>query len=270
MCLPGQRPPVPATAADAAAMAQAGLSWLAGADAASLTPAEQADCLRALEQAGSMHTAARARVLAAFHAGGRCEDDGHGSTRTWLKWRTRITGGAAAGALGWMRRLSAHRAVADALARAEISESWARQICEWTEKLPAEHRAAADAILLGAAAGGAGLRDLEGLAEQIRQRTARPDADDDDGFDDRGLRLATTFRGAGKLHGDLTPQCAAALAAVLEALGKRAGPEDLRSKRQRDHDALEEAMRRLIAAGCLPGRAGQPTQVQLHMTLAQL
>jgi Domain of unknown function (DUF222) len=57
---------------------------------------------------------------------------------------------------------------------------------------------------------------------------------------------------------------------VLEALGKRAGPEDLRTKRQRDHDALEEAMRRLIAAGCLPERAGQPTQIQLHLTLDQL
>ena len=270
MCLPGQAPPVPATAADAAAMAQAALSWLAAADPASLTPAEQADCLRALERAGSVHTAARARVLAAFHARGRCEDDGHGSTRTWLKWQTRITGGAAAGALGWMRRLSAHPAIGDALAGAEISESWARQICEWTEKLPEEHRAAADAILLGAAAGGAGLRDLEGLAEQIRQRTARPDADDDDGFDDRGLRLATTFRGAGKLHGDLTPQCSAALAAVLEALGQKAGPEDTRTRQQRAHDALEEACRKLIAAGCLPRRAGQPTQIQLHLTLDQL
>jgi hypothetical protein len=269
MCLPGQAPPVPATAADAAAMAQAALSWLAAADPASLTPAEQADCLRALEQAGSAHTAARARVLAAFHARGRCEDDGHGSTRTWLKWQTRITSGAAAGALGWMRRLSAHPAIGDALARAEISESWARQMCEWTEKLPEEHRAAADAILLSAAAGGAGLRDLEGLAEQIRQRTARPDADDD-GFDDRGLRLATTFRGAGKLNGDLTPQCSAALAAVLEALGKKAGPEETRTRRQRAHDALEEACRKLIAAGCLPQRAGQPTQIQLHLTLDQL
>jgi hypothetical protein len=270
MCLPGQRPPVPASAADAAAMAQAGLSWLAAADPASLTPAEQADCLRALEQAGSMHTAARARVLAAFHAQGWCEDDGQGSTRTWLKWQTRITGGAAAGAFGWMRRLSAHPAVGDALASAEISESWARQICEWTEKLPGEHRAAADAILLGAAAGGAGLRDLEGLAAQIRQRTARADADEDDGFDDRGLRLATTFRGAGKLHGDLTPQCSAALAAVLEALGKKAGPEDTRTRQQRAHDALEEACRKLIAAGCLPERAGQPTQIQLQLTLDQL
>ena len=72
------------------------------------------------------------------------------------------------------------------------------------------------------------------------------------------------------MQGDLTPQCAAALRAVLEALGRKAGPEDTRSKGQRDHDALEEACRRLIGAGCLPDRAGQPTQIQLHMTLDQL
>ena len=72
------------------------------------------------------------------------------------------------------------------------------------------------------------------------------------------------------MEGDLTPQCTAALRAVLEALGRKAGPEDTRRKGQRDHDALEEACRRLIGAGCLPDRAGQPTQIQLHMTLDQL
>ncbi len=269
MCLPGQLPE-PDTVAEAMAMAEAGLARLASADAASLTTAEQADCLRALERMESRHTAARAGVLRAFHARGGYEDDGHGAARSWLKWQTRVTGGAAAGAIGWMRRLSAHPAVGDALASAEISESWARQICEWTDLLPEAVRADADAILLGAAARGADLADLGGLAEEIRRRCARPDTDKDDGFDDRALRLATTFRGAGKLHGDLTPQCAAALAAVLEALGKRAGPEDLRTKWQRDHDALEEACRRLIASGCLPERAGQPTQIVLHMGLDQL
>ena len=71
----------------------AGLCYLATADAASLTTAEQADCLRALELAAALHTVARGRVLAAFDAQGGCQDDGHGSTRTWLKWQTRVTGG---------------------------------------------------------------------------------------------------------------------------------------------------------------------------------
>ena len=68
MCLAGQPPATPATAADAAAMARAALGWLATADVASLTTAEQADCLRALERIRSAHTAAHASVLAAFHA----------------------------------------------------------------------------------------------------------------------------------------------------------------------------------------------------------
>ena len=59
---------------------------------------------------------------------------------------------------------------------------------------------------------------------------------------------------------------------MLDALGGRAGPEDTRTRAQRDHDALEEACLHLIArpGRRLPGRAGQPTSIQLHMTLSQL
>jgi hypothetical protein len=240
MCEPGQ-PAVPATVAEAVAMAEAGLAHLAAADVASLPAAQQADCLRALERMESRHAAARAGVLSAFSAQCGFEDDGHGSARTWLKWRTRVTGGAADGALGWVRRLSAHQAVRDAMAGGEISQSWARQLCTWSDLLPEDRRGEADAILLAAAASGADLRDLGGLADELQRLCAGPDADGDDGFDDRWLRLSTTFRGAGKLDGDLTAGCAAALGAVLDALGKKAGPEDTRTKRQRDHDALAEA-----------------------------
>jgi len=130
----------------------------------------------------------------------------------------------------------------------------------------------ADQILVAAAAGGAELADLAGLAQQMfeRSRSGAPDGDGDDGFDDRRLVLDLTFGGAGRLTGDLTPGCVAAVSAVLEALGKPAGPEDLRTVTQRRHDALEEACRRLIAAQMVPGRAGQPTQALVHITLAQL
>src|SRR5712691_3983517 len=84
MCLPGQPPASPATAGEALSAISAGLRYLTTADAASWTTAVQAGCLRALEQAASMHTAARGRVLTAFDAQGGYEGDGHGSTRTWL------------------------------------------------------------------------------------------------------------------------------------------------------------------------------------------
>ncbi len=259
----------PTSAAQAVAMARAGLAWLAAADATTLTVTELAECLRGLERAQAVHTAARARVLAAFCSGGGYEDDGHGSAKTWLRWQTRVTDGAAAGAMGWMRRLGAHPAVRDALAAAQLSESWARQICVWSDLLPERYRRDADEILLAAAAGGAELADLDGLAGELRRRLAPPDRDGD-GFDDRRLRLEATFGGAGRLEGDLTPGCAAALGAVLEALGRKAGPEDVRTKGQRAHDALQEACRRLVGSGCLPQRAGQPTQIVLHMGLDRL
>ena len=56
---------------------------------------------------------------------------------------------------------------------------------------------------------------------------------------------------------------------MLDSLGKKMGAEDTRTRAQRDHDALEEACTRLIAAGCLPDRAGQPVQLQLNLNLDQ-
>jgi hypothetical protein len=263
----------PSTAGEALAAVRAGLAFLNQVPAADLPGAVQADCLRELARAESAYTAAHARMLGAFAASGAHEDDGQQSERAWLKWQTQITKGAAAGAVGWMKRLRAHPAVRAALADGAVSPSWARYICAWTDALPEDQRDDADEILLAAAAGGAVLPDLAALAEEMRRRTAAPDPagpEGGGGFDERRLRLGLTFGGAGVLEGDLTPACAAALAAVLAALGKKAGPEDVRTAPQRRHDALEEACRRLAGAGCLPDRAGQPTQVQLHLTLEQL
>jgi hypothetical protein len=236
------------------------LDALNAADVASVPAAVQAQALRALERAEAKHTAARARVLAAFAVQDGYEDDGQGSARMWLRWQTRVTKAAAAGTVGWMRRLAAHPVIAAALAEGEISASWARAVCGWSDRLPQGTREDADQILAATAAGGAELADLAGLAQQMYERAqmGQPDADED-GLDDRRLLLDLTFGGAGRLTGDLTPGCAAAVTAVLEALGKPGGPEDTRTVTQRRHDALEEACRRLIASGMLPERAGQPT-----------
>jgi hypothetical protein len=263
-------PAVPRSVADAMAMVLAGLGWLATCDTTDLPNTVLADCLRDLESASAMHAAARGAVLTSFCAHQGYAEDGQGSPRTWLRWQTRITGTAASAAVTQMRRLAAHPSVTRALASGRISVSWSRQICDWTDRLPEDARSDADVILLGAADGGADLADLAALADQMRRRLAQPDQDGDDGFEDRAVRLTTTFDGAGRLDGDLTPRCAAAIAAVLQTLGKRVGPEDTRTVVQRNHDALEEACRRLIASGCLPERAGQPTQIQLHITLNDL
>ena len=57
---------------------------------------------------------------------------------------------------------------------------------------------------------------------------------------------------------------------MLDALSAPAGAEDTRSRAQRYHDGLQEAMRRLVAAGLLPERAGQPVKAWVHISLADL
>src|SRR5271156_4693221 len=129
----------PADVADAVEMFLDGLGYLAALDPTALTAETQARCLQALEQGGAMSTAARARILAAFTAGrGYCDDADYSPT-SWLIHRTRITKGAARGYLGWARRAVAHPTVVAALAEGTVlSESMARAVCGWTDKLPAD------------------------------------------------------------------------------------------------------------------------------------
>ena len=84
------------------------------------------------------------------------------------------------------------------------------------------------------------------------------------------LQLDTTMDGAGRLTGDLTPECAAAVTAVLEALGKKRGPEDDRTVAQRYHDALQEGCELLIRAKMVPDRAGSDTRVDVQIPLSAL
>ena len=242
-------------------MVQTGLSFLAACS--------DGDTLTGLEGAEARLTAARSAVLGRFCATHAYEADGQFGPKPWLRAFTRITPGAAGVALAWMHRLQAHPLVADALARELISVSWAREVCAWTDRLPPELIGDADRILLAAAAAGADLRDLALLAAEMLARAAPPDGDGD-GFADRSLWLDETLAGAGRLAGDLTPACTAALSAVLDALGGKTGPEDTRTVTQRRHDALEEACQRLIGAGMVPGRDGQPLHIYAHMDLARL
>src|SRR5215831_1408615 len=114
----------PGSVSEALGILDRALDYLNAADAASLPTGVQARALRALGRAEAKHTAARARVLAGFTAQGGFEDDGHGTARAWLKWQTRVTTGAAAGTVGWVRRLAQHPVIGRAAG--ELSPSWAR------------------------------------------------------------------------------------------------------------------------------------------------
>jgi hypothetical protein len=237
--------PAFASVTEAIDMARAALGYLAAADAAQLPAETQAECLRGLEQTDAISTAVRASFLSAFSVGKGYAADADYSVRAWLMHKTGITRGAAASHTAWAKRAAAHLAVMAALATGDLWESYGRAICRWTDRLPEKFREESDELLVSAAAAGLGLLDLGALFAEMyeRARSELPDEDPARDFNDRGVRLETTFQGAGVLTGDLTPECAALVGAVLEALAAPGGAEDDRTREQRYHDALGEAMR---------------------------
>src|ERR1700691_3417409 len=210
----------PASTDEALAMMKSAIGFLNAADVTQMATGEQARCLQAFEQFDAAETAARASILGGFTTRrGYCEDAAY-SPRPWLTHHPGITGGAAAGHIGGARRAGAHPVIKQALAAMEFSASVAWVICQWTDKLPGDCRDQADAILAGAAASGLDLADVIALAAEMVERSRPGDDDGDPGrpFRDRAVRLETTFEGAGVLSGELSPECAAMVRTVVDAL----------------------------------------------------
>jgi hypothetical protein len=267
----GHAPAAPRSVAAALRMARAAAGYLNTPDAAALDGAACGEVLVALGEIQGGLAAAHAGFLRRFDAADAHDADGYGTASAWLAAKTRIARKDARAAVRDMRRLARRPLLRDAVAAGEISASWAAAIQDWTRDLPAELRPETDQILLDAAAAGADEDDLvtiAGLALE-RWRQQRPD-EDDDHFDERLVRLGTTFGGAGAIRGDLTPECTAAISAVFDALGKKRGKEDHRTQDQRYHDALQEACQLLIRARMVPDRAGADTQAIVHIPFGQL
>jgi len=260
--------------ADAVHAAGAALDYVnSAAGGGALDGAHDGGLLIALGEIQGKLTSAHARVLRGFDAVDAHDADGYGSSSAWLTAKAGMPKKAARAAVRQMRQLTERPLLDTALAAGDITDSLAFTIAGWTRQLPAAMRTETDRILLEAAAAGASLDDLATIAgcaiEKWRQQQPDPD-EPDDGFDERFIQLGTTFGGAAVIRGDLTPACAAAVRAVLEALGKKAGPEDDRTEQQRFHDALQLACELLLRARLLPDRAGADTQAIVHIPLSAL
>jgi len=265
---------IPANADEALVMLHAAADYLAGEDWRVLGSHSQGTALRSLAAAATKLSAVHAGALAGFDACGGYSADGHPSARSWLQHQTRITRKAAR-ELGQSKdRLAAHPLLWQAQAAGGISETWAGQFATWNDRLPAEEIDDADKILLDAARSGLTLRpDIEKLAQAIYEalKGREPSGDDPgDGFADRGVRMGTTIGGAGRLGGDLSAECAALLAKAFEAFGKSLGRGDFRSPEQRNHDALETAIRLALGVPAVPQTNGMKTRGMAVMSLADL
>jgi hypothetical protein len=271
MCTGGDQ--VPGSIAEALRMTGAGLDYLNSPAGAELVASAAGGVLAALGEIGAKYTAAHAAFLRRFDAADGHDADGYGTSSAWLAAKTQLSTKDAKAAVRRMRQLTEHACLEEALARGDISASWAAEIIELTRKLPAQLRGDTDQILLDAAARGATLDDLRYLATCALQQwlSQHPSPDEgDDGFDDRYIQVGVTFGGAACIRGNLTSECNAVVQAVLEALGKKHGPEDTRTEHQRFHDALQQGCELLIRAKMIPDRAGADTHVTVHIPIRQL
>jgi hypothetical protein len=259
-------------AADALRMVGAALEYLNSPAVADLDGSTCGELLIGLGEVQAKLTAAHAAFLRRFDAANAHDTDGYGSSFAWLSAKAGMSKGAARESVRRMRQLGDRPLLGTALADGDITESLAFTIADWTRKLPAEMRTETDRILLEAAAAGASMDDLATIAacaiEKWRQQQADP-GNPDDAFEDRYVQVGTTFGGAGVIRGNPTPECAATVRAVVEALGKKAGPEDDRTEQKRFHDALQLACELLLRArlgedGYLTGKDAEAAAGQIR------
>ncbi|MEZ0076113.1 DUF222 domain-containing protein [Planotetraspora sp. GP83] len=260
--------PEPATAAEALAMVKAGLSFLVRDDPAGQPSAVVAERLTGLEEAARRMSAARAAALAALEAGRGFEDDGQSGLRPWQKLILGVDDDQARRDGLRARRLREYPYLWQALAGAAISQSIADRILAWVARLPRDVRAWACAVLTGTArVGGVTEADLVKVAGEMLRR-ARPEPGDDGSGNH--VTVAATVDGVDRINGSLSADTTELVTMVLTALGKRQGPDDERSTGERHHDALREAMARLVDSGMLPEVAGRKPRIEATMDLAGL
>jgi Domain of unknown function (DUF222) len=246
--------------------------FLAGVDMTQLPGEVIGQILTGVEQVSAGLAAVRGKAVHAFMAQAGYIDFSHRGMTQYLIAETRVTRAEANRVRGLGTLHQQHPVLTAALAEQDVlSESFAREIAKWTSRLPEDCIQRADEILVEACRAGADLALLAELAAQIRVRTCGPDPEEeDDKLIDRSLRLETTLGGAGVLRGGLTPECAALLRTVLDALGKRQGKDDTRSKGERDHDALEAACRKVLAGKMAGQKDGKAYTAVVHVPFAHL
>jgi hypothetical protein len=254
---------------EALGAARSAWMYLAAADASQLPATVTAEVLRELEKLDAAEAAVRGRLLWHFDLQRGFEGEGYGGVRNFVRYGTIVTKGQADAHVGLMKARDVHRPFERAMLDGHLTVSVARRVGKLTGKIDDDDiRACVDEMVVTAAMVGSSEHDLMVIAAAAVERFAPPDPDKP--MKDRDLRLDTTFEGAGVLRGELTPECAAMVGAVLSRLALKQGKDDDRDKGQRQHDALQEMARRLLGSDLLPKQGGHSVTANVHMWLGDL
>jgi hypothetical protein len=190
----------------------------------------------------------------------------------WLRQDEKLSSADAGKRLAVARALGGHPVVAEAFKAGEISLDHAMTLTQTVPALPVEAQEVAEKELTDAAkfldpvALAKACKDLKdhlGLNGTAEEQYAKL-------YGRRYLKAATTIDGMVRLDAMLDADTGAALRAALASLSRKQGPDDDRSRPQRDHDAFAGILSYALRTGDLPDTGGEPPQVLIIMSLDQL
>jgi uncharacterized protein YcfJ len=211
--------------------------------------------------------------LASFDGQGFGEAYGFSSTQAWLRGYGNLDSGQAGSLVASARTADRLPLVAEVLTEGRIGIEHVAAIARSTRRVPADVLVEHDHTLRDMT-GWARPSDLSRAGQKITECWDHDAADADAHHltDSRRLSLAQTFNGIWALEGALTAEDGVKLAAALEPLMRRRGPEDDRTPTQRRVDALTEMVDIALRRGQLPDAGGDRTRITLlvHATAAAL
>jgi hypothetical protein len=195
--------------------------------------------------------------LHGFDSTGEYRAAGALSSVAWLKWKCRLSGGAAAERLGIARQLEQLPKTQDAFAKGEVGYQHVAALARTAENVGSAPVRQHEATLLQAAQ----TMDPGRFAGIIKDFEQRVDAASVLGQANRAyarryLHLSEAVNGLLRLDGLLDAEGGAIVRTALNAVTSRA-KEDERTAGQRTHDALIDLCKRVLDGGMLPERGGQ-------------
>jgi hypothetical protein len=208
-----------------------------------------------------------AEGLGRFDKAGDYQADGALSSVAWLKWKCKLSGGAAAERVGIARNIEELPRTQEAFARGDVGYQHVAALARTAENVGAAPVRQHEATLLQAAQTMDPGR-FASVAKDFEQRVdaAALLAEANRAYARRYLHLSEPSNGLVRLDGLLDAEGGALVRSALNAVISR-DKDDERTAGQRMHDALVDLSKRAMDTGKLPERGGQRPHLIITTTV---
>ncbi len=188
----------------------------------------------------------------------------------WLRTQTTLSHGQAAAQLKVARTQERLPLLAGCWQAGKVSFAHWQAVADGLRLLPEELWAEVDAPL-ATVAPALTARELGDYLRQLAEALMpTPKSKDETRKESRRLSISTGFNGMTQVSGQLTPEVGEKLRAALSAASRPDADGELRLPNQRQADALEAALDRLLGAELLPADGGRKPHISLLVPLDRL